>query len=142
MKTTLHILALVLLFVSQTAQAQDQALIDPVVDGNAQSTESFINIRYYYFPNLQAYFDTRTALYLYKENGSWTTSETIDPTLRGYSTKNKMYVMIKGFLGDDPTVLLESNKKEYPADYSTKRKPPVVIVCPAKTKKSIAIAVN
>ena len=129
-----------LLFASQTFQAQ--APTNVVSDGNSESTESFINIRYYYYPNLEAYFDTRTALYIYKENGVWITSELIAPTAKGYSLKNKMYVMIKGYLGDDPSTLLASNKKEYPADYSTKRKPPVVIVLPAKTKKSVALAIN
>jgi hypothetical protein len=119
MKTTTLIVLGMMLFSTQFSTAQ--AKIDTLYIRNANVDPSaFVEIRYYYFPNLQAYFDTKRALYIYKQNGSWVTSETIDFNARGYCLKNGMHVMIKGYLGDKPYILLEQHKIMYPANYSSK----------------------
>jgi hypothetical protein len=84
----------------------------------------------YYYPNLQAYFDTKIAMYIYRKDGAWVKSETLDPTTRGYSIKNGAYVMLKGFTEDEPYQYFEQHKAQYPADYSSRPKP--------KTNTSIA----
>jgi hypothetical protein len=91
---------------------------------------TYVEVRYYYYPNLQAYFDTKIAMYLYKKDGAWIKSETLDPTTRGYSIKNGAYVMLKGFTEDEPYNYFEQHKAKYPADYSSRPKP--------KTNTSIA----
>lgn len=91
---------------------------------------TYVEVRYYYYPNLQAYFDTKIAMYLYKKDGAWIKSETLDPTTRGYSIKNGAYVMLKGFTEDEPYQYFEQHKAKYPADYSSRPKP--------KTNTSIA----
>lgn len=91
---------------------------------------TYVAVRYYYYPNLQAYFDTKIAMYIYKKDGAWIKSETLDPTTRGYSIKNGSYVMLKGFTEDEPYQYFEQHKAKYPADYSSRPKP--------KTNNSIA----
>jgi len=140
MKTTLLYLSLALIFASQIAQAQISE--DATLESRREATEAFIGIRYYYYPNLEAYYDTRTALYIYKQNGEWIESETIDMNSRGYSMKNSMYVMLKGYLGDNPTELIAEHKKEYPADYSSRRKPPVTVDISKKKPASTLVAIN
>ncbi|PWA07448.1 hypothetical protein [Flavobacterium psychrotolerans] len=85
---------------------------------------NYTEVRYYYFPNLQAYFDTKAGLYIYQEDGAWVTSESIAPNYRGYSINNGTYVMLKGYTGDEPYLLLNEHKLKYPANYSSKRQPP------------------
>lgn len=84
---------------------------------------TFVEVRYYYYPNLQAYFDTKIAMYIYKKDGAWIKSETLDPTTKGYSIKNGAYVMLKGFIADEPYTYFEQHKSKYPADYSSRPKP-------------------
>lgn len=85
-------------------------------------TSSFVEVRYYYYPNLQAYFDTKVAMYLFKEDGEWVESERISPTLMGYSLKNGQYVMLEGYTGEEPYELIEEHKTKYPADFSSRPK--------------------
>jgi hypothetical protein len=120
MKIKYCLIVLTLFCISQTSQAQ--IALDTIYVSNKKTTEDFIGIRYYYYPNLETYFDTKRALYIHKENGSWITSELLTIS-RGYSSRNGFYVMIKGYTGDEPYTLFELHKQKYPADYSTRRKP-------------------
>lgn len=87
---------------------------------------TFVEVRYYYYPNLQAYFDTKIAMYIYQRNGEWIKSETIDSSYRGYSLKNGQYVMLKGFTEDNPYTQIDEHKQKYPADFSSRPKPKTI----------------
>lgn len=84
---------------------------------------AYVEVRYYYYPNLQAYFDSKIAMYYVKKDGAWIKSETLDPTARGYSIKNGSYVMLKGFTEDEPWNYFEQHKAKYPANYSSRPQP-------------------
>jgi hypothetical protein len=71
-------------------------------------------LRYYYFPNLEAYFDTQKSIYYYKENGEWITAEEIPDGYRGYSFYNKITVYIKDYDDDYPYQFIEIHKKKFP----------------------------
>lgn len=113
--------ALVLSFNPLQAQYQS-AEASELAEVNVSSGYKYEEVRYYYYPNLQAYFDTKVGLYLYQENGQWVESERLSPTFRGYSIKNGLYVMIKDYVGDEPYNLLDQHKAQYPADYSSRPK--------------------
>ena len=55
---------------AQRSSKQDDRppLIDPV---------SKCQLRYYYFPNLEAYYDTQKRIYYFKEDSQWITDEEI-----------------------------------------------------------------
>ena len=95
-----------LLFVCNHSKAQydkDALLID-------KKTE----IRYYYFPNLEAYFDLQEKVYLYKEEGEWLEAEELPTNYGGYSLYNKVRVTIEDYNGDEPYLFLATHKKLYP----------------------------
>jgi len=133
MKTITTLILGMLLFSFNYTNAQVE--LDAVnVSGKSESGYQFEEVRYYYYPNLQAYFDTKVAMYLYVENGEWVESEVLEPKNRGYSLKNGQYVMIKNYAGDEPYTLLNEHKKQYPADYSSRPKKP--------TPKTEAVVMN
>lgn len=117
MKTITKMIMGMLLFSFNFGQAQIE--LNTVDVSNNYKYE---DVRYYYYPNLQAYFDTKVGMYLYQENGEWIESEELAPTFRGYSLKNGQYVMIKDYTGDEPYTLLAHHKAQYPADYSSRPK--------------------
>lgn len=88
------------------------------------SQYKYDEVRYYYYPNLLAYYDTKVGMYLYEEDGQWVESEQLDIKTRGYSLKNGQYVMIKDYVGDEPFAFLSEHKKLYPADYGSRPKKP------------------
>ena len=71
-------------------------------------------VRYYYFPNLEAYFDNLELVYHYKVNGQWEKAENLPTNYGGYSIYNKVRVAITDFDGDEPYQLLKTHKKMYP----------------------------
>ena len=70
--------------------------------------------RYYYYPNLQAYFDNLNMVYYFKINNEWQTAEELPENYGGYSLYNKAYVIIKDYDGENPQQFLNVHKKMYP----------------------------
>lgn len=71
-------------------------------------------LRYYYFPNLEAYFDNLELVYHFKVNGQWQTAENLPTNYGGYSLYNKVRVAITNFDDDKPFQLIQIHKKMYP----------------------------
>ncbi len=80
-------------------------LVDPVT--NCQ-------LRYYYFPNIEAYFDAHKNIYYYKEDSEWITADEIPDGYRGYSLYNGVYVYITDYDDDLITQFINIHKKKYP----------------------------
>lgn len=76
--------------------------------------ETNCQLRYYYFPNLEAYFDTQKRIYYYKEKGEWITADEIPNGYRGYSLFNKIYVFIDDYDDDNICQFINLHKKKYP----------------------------
>jgi hypothetical protein len=76
--------------------------------------ENNCQLRYYYYPNLEAYFDTQKRVYYYKANAEWKTAEEIPNGYRGYSMFNKYNVMINDYDDDNITQFIDRHKKKYP----------------------------
>ena len=71
-------------------------------------------IRYHYFPNLEAYFDLSTQTYLYHDKGQWISAEEIPKNYRGYSIYNKVNVPILDYDDDNIIQFLNAHRKKYP----------------------------
>ncbi len=72
------------------------------------------HVRYYYYPNIEAYFDNLELVYHYKVKGQWEKAENLPTNYGGYSLFNKVRVDITDFDGDEPYQLLKIHKKMYP----------------------------
>jgi hypothetical protein len=71
-------------------------------------------IRYFYFPNLQAYYDNLKMVYYYKDKGQWKKASEMPKNYGGYSLYNKARVTITDYDDDQPYNLLQVHKKMYP----------------------------
>lgn len=71
-------------------------------------------IRYYYFPNLQVYFDNLKLVYYYKIKGEWQTAEELPTNFGGYSLYNNYRVIITDYDEEEPYQLIKTHKKMYP----------------------------
>jgi|SRR6476620_755259 len=106
----LNAIILLVVFVTQTSFGQKEA----------ESTAPLFNpktnclLRYYYYPNLEAYFDTQKRIFYYKEHGTWQTAEEIPNGYRGYSMYNKYSVYISDYDDDNICQFLDVHKKKYP----------------------------
>ncbi|MGV9004301.1 hypothetical protein [Flavobacterium sp.] len=70
--------------------------------------------RYYYFPNLYAYYDLETNNYIYKINNKWQTSSELPQYYGGYSLFKNARIPVKDYIGETPQEKLNDHKKQFP----------------------------
>ena len=105
---------IIMLVLSANAQnTKASPLVDPVTN---------CHLRYYYFPNIEAYFDTQTSTYYYTEGGEWKTAKELPNGYRGYSLNNKVNVIITDYDDDNPCQFLPIHKKKYPYSNGKQKK--------------------
>jgi hypothetical protein len=111
MKILKNLIPVLMLFTCYLSSAQSS-------NGDASSlpidSKTNTNVRYYYYPNLEAYFDNLELVYHYKVNGKWEKAENLPANYGGYSLFNKSRVNITDYDGDEPYQLLKIHKKMYP----------------------------
>jgi hypothetical protein len=112
MKKLRFIFSIVLFGILQFATAQTAKNEKPVEDVIDSTTNCML--RYYYFPNLEAYYDSQKDIYMYSEKGEWKTAKEIPSGYRGYSIYNKINVVIRDYDDDDVIQFLKIHKKKYP----------------------------
>lgn len=112
------------LFVFQFASGQSlqDKTAPPLVD-----PETNCSLRYYYYPNIEVYFDTWNSNYIYSQNGQWITAKEIPAGYRGYSLYNKFNVFITDYDDDNITQFIKIHKKKFPYSPNGKHKPVGVI---------------
>ncbi len=117
LKNTFALFIVLLTLNPVQAQTSEKKTIKNM-NGHLVDPTSNCVLRYYYYPNLEAYYDTQKNIYYFTENGKWIEGNEIPNGYRGYSLYNKVNVIIKDYDDEDPTQFLNSHKKQYP--YITK----------------------
>lgn len=110
MKNLKYTIALIILLFVKPAFAQKASMTKPPLFDPKTNCQ----LRYYYYPNLEAYFDTHKNIYYYKEKGQWITGEEIPNGYRGYSMFNKYNVFITDYDDDNICQFINIHKKKYP----------------------------
>lgn len=72
------------------------------------------SLRYYYYPNLQCYFDLKEKMYVYRINNEWVKTEELPENFGGYSIYKDIRVLIEDYDGETPYELLPLHKKRFP----------------------------
>lgn len=120
MKTVCLLLITFLLFPTNFLLSQSHSAVYNLEEYN-QISVPLDSIRYHFYPNLQAYFDTKNKEYVFKKSGEWVREKTIPDDYRGYSLFNKNYEIINGLVNEDnPEKHLEKHKKIYPQIFTAK----------------------
>lgn len=123
MKKLSLISSLIILLGTQIALSQTRKNTDslPIVDPVSQCA-----YRYYYYPNIQAYFDTQKKIFHFKVDGEWTTGEEIPEDYGGYSLYRMLNVLITDYDDENPMQFLSIHRKKYPYTSNGRIKPSTV----------------
>ncbi len=111
MKSIKLITILFVIFIANNVQSQESIL---KLESLPIDSKTNCYILYYYFPNLEAYFDNLKMVYYYKESGKWLTVEELPENYGGYSLYNKVRVNITNYDDENPYQLFSLHKKLYP----------------------------
>ena len=124
--------------VSYSSTAQTSETTDIQAQIANESSVLAIGARYYYYPNLDAYYDNEQNVYIFESNtakGQIVKAKEVPTGYRGYSLYNGIRVAITDYSGDDPFSKIDEHRKLYPKKYTSRRQPPKVV----KTDSNLAL---
>ena len=113
MKKIVTLFALLFTLITINVAAQNNTLNNEIKQHQVIGEPNLI-FRYYYYPNLMAYYDNQTSEYLYKLNGIWIRNKSIPNAYGGYSIYNNYKVEIDNYSGDNPNEKITEHKKLFP----------------------------
>ena len=78
------------------------------------------DVRYYYLPDLETYYDVRTSNYVYINNGTWIRRRSLPTVYRNYDLYNEYKVVLTDYRGDRPYDHFKIHKVKYGKGYKGK----------------------
>lgn len=105
------VLTIMFLLLTFPSLAQVSKRMQPDVLAGADSNCA---LRYYYYPNLGAYFDLKNTVYIYNDKGEWKKAPELPNGYMGYSLNNKLNVPILDYDDDDVIQFIEAHRKKFP----------------------------
>nr|WP_315222940.1 hypothetical protein [uncultured Flavobacterium sp.] len=80
----------------------------------------YTDVRYYYLPDLETYYDVNTSNYVYSRNGKWVRTRSLPSAYRNYDLYNGYKVVLKDYRGNDPYDNFKTHKVKYAKGYKGK----------------------
>lgn len=80
----------------------------------------YTDVRYYYLPDLEMYYDINASSYIYISNGKWTRARSLPRSYRNYDLYNEYKVVLTNYRGDSPYDNYKTHKVKYGKGYKGK----------------------
>jgi hypothetical protein len=116
MKILQLIVAGIVLCLAGTSQAQVSVNVNigtPPPLGPA----GYSDVRYYYLPDLETYYDVQSSLYIYSSGGRWVHSRYLPSRYRNYNLYNGYKVVLTDYHGNTPYTYFNDHKSKYARGY-------------------------
>jgi hypothetical protein len=115
MKTIKLIIVGMVIFFTSAIQAQIDVRVQigvPPPWGPA----SYSN-RYYYLPDVQVYYDIRSAMFIYQTGVTWIHSSSLPESNKNYDLYKGNKVVLTDYQGEEPYSLFNEHKQKYGIGY-------------------------
>jgi hypothetical protein len=129
MKTLLYSITGLLLMLGNNLTAQSSETTDIQANLTDEGSILQLGVRYYYYPNLDTYFDSEQNVFVFESNtnkGQIVKAKEVPSGYRGYSLFNNVRVAITDYDGDEPFTKIGEHRKQFPKKYTSRRQPPKV----------------
>lgn len=116
MKTLKPLVIAMLVVLSFSVKAQISVSINlgsPPLWGPVGYTEA----RYYYLPDVEAYYDVQSSMFIYYGNGRWNRRESLPSRYRNYDLYNGYKVVMSDYRGETPYENFREHKMKYSRGY-------------------------
>lgn len=134
MKKSITILVLVVLAITTSAQNKNETALILSDDATSicknSSSLAEKTTQYYYFPNMQVYFDLEKKMYHYQVGKDWIISEELPLYYGGYSLFKNERVMVNIAKDDEPQNYIKQHRKEFPYNPKGRIKRPSTAMIP------------
>jgi len=106
----------ILFYIAVSAQAQ------VVVNVNLGSAPQwgpagYTDVRYYYLPDIEVYYDIQTSMFIYFGNGVWIQRSYLPSRCRGYDLYGGYKVVMQNYHGNYPYTHFNEHKMKYAKGY-------------------------
>lgn len=100
-------------------QATAQLSVNVSIGSRPQPAVRYVEVEepsYYYYPEIEAYYDVNSSVYIYYGNGGWTRSRYLPEYCNNYDFDRGYKVMID-YRGRSPYAYFENHKVKYHRNY-------------------------
>lgn len=80
----------------------------------------YTDVRYYYLPDLEMYYDINESSYIYISNGRWTRARNLPRAYRNYDLYSEYKVVLNDYHGNSPYDNYKDHKIKYGKGYKGK----------------------
>lgn len=119
MKTIKSILIGIVLFLSNMANAQVSVNIN-IGSPPLWGPVGYTDVRYYYLPDIEAYYDIETSMFIYYGGGIWVHQAHLPSYYSHYDLYNGYKVVLSDYHGNSPHNHFHNHKKKYAKGYKGK----------------------
>ena len=112
MKTLKIIVLGMVLFLAGTAQAQISVHFN-IGTPPAWGPEGYSDVRYYYLPDVQAYYDVESSMFIYFEGSRWIHRSYLPNRYRNYDLYNGYKVVMRDYHGNTPYTQFSEHRRLY-----------------------------
>ncbi|MCK8142460.1 hypothetical protein MW871_11205 [Flavobacterium sp. I-SCBP12n] len=114
---SLQLIALgIILFFSSSIQAQVSVNVT-IGKPPAWGPAGYNAVDYYYLPDIESYYDTRSSQFIYFGGGKWVRSRNLPSRYRNYDLYKGYKVVLKDYHGDKPYGHYKQHKIKYRKGY-------------------------
>lgn len=80
----------------------------------------YSNVRYYYLPDVEAYYDVQNSNFIYYSGNTWVRSSYLPKQYRNYDLYNGYKVVMTDYRGNAPYTYYKQHKSKYAKGYKGK----------------------
>jgi hypothetical protein len=73
----------------------------------------YTHVRYYYLPDVEAYYDIQTSMFIYYGGGAWVHRANLPSRYRGYDLYGGYKVVMSDYRGNTPYIYFKGHKQKY-----------------------------
>jgi hypothetical protein len=77
----------------------------------------YSNVRYYYLPDVEAYYDVQTSRFIYYSGNTWVYRRSLPKQYRNYDLYNGYKVVMTDYRGNAPYTYYKQHKVKYAKGY-------------------------
>ncbi|MES2836176.1 MAG: hypothetical protein V4667_01520 [Bacteroidota bacterium] len=77
----------------------------------------YSEVRYYYLPDVEAYYDVNSSMFIYYGNGIWLRRNQLPTHYRNYDLYGGYKVVMTDYRGNDPHIYFKEYKRKYAKGY-------------------------
>lgn len=78
-----------------------------------KTTTTVVTHKYYYYPDIQTYYDAPSKVYFYNNNGTWVRTAALPVAYQTYNIRTGRKVYLTDYNGNTPYVLFKEHKVKY-----------------------------